>query len=196
MNDQQSTPQAPSPSAPPAIPVAAAPAYPPPAAAMTGHVTLGTGEVRRLASPGKRLGARLIDMILLIVAASIIGAMGIGGGAMLGATGTDAGIGAAIGAFFGAMLTMLVIAVFYEVTLTAVRGQTVGKMAVGIRVARADNGTVPGWGKSIIRWALPNLMCLIPMLGWVGGLLTYVSLTWDDRRQGWHDKAGATVVLD
>lgn len=169
---------------------------PPPVAAMTGQVALGNGQVRTLASPGKRLVARIIDFILLIVAAMILFALGVGGSAALGSSGSDAGAGAAILAFLSTMLIIIVLTIAYEVTLTAIRGQTVGKMAMGIRVARADNGDIPGWGKSIIRWALPNLMCLIPFLGWIGGLLTYVSLTWDDRRQGWHDKAGATVVVD
>lgn len=172
------------------------PAAPPPVAAMTGQVLLGNGRVCTLASPGKRLGARIIDMVLLAVAMFIVAALGIGGSAALGSSGTDAGAGAALGAFFMTMFTVLALTVVYEVSLTALRGQTVGKMAVGIRVARADNGEVPGWGKSIVRWALPTLMCFIPILGWIAGLLTYVSLTWDDRRQGWHDKAAATVVID
>lgn len=178
---------------------AAPPQYPPagyaPPVAMTGFVTLGNGQVQTLASPGKRLGARLIDMVLLIVAATVIGTLGFGSTAALGSLGTDVAAASALGTFFATLLTILAVAIAYEVTLTAIRGQTVGKMAVGIRVVRADNGAVPGWGKSIIRWALPNLMCLIPLVGWIGGLLTYVSLTWDDSRQGWHDKAGATVVV-
>jgi uncharacterized RDD family membrane protein YckC len=162
---------------------------------MTGQVTLGNGQVQTLASPGKRLGARLIDMVLLVVAASLIGTLGFSSTAALGSLGTDAAAAYALGTFFVTLLTILAVAIAYEVSLTAIKGQTVGKMAVGIRVVRADSGGVPGWGKSIIRWALPNLMCLIPFVGWIGGLLTYVSLTWDDRRQGWHDKAGATVVV-
>lgn len=172
------------------------PVAPPPVAAMTGQILLGNGQVRTLASPGKRFVARIIDIILLGLAMLIIGALGIGGTAALGSSGTDAGVGAAVGAFFMTMLTVFLLTIVYEVTLTALKGQTVGKMAMGIHVARADNGGLPGWGKSIIRWALPTLMCFIPFIGWVGGLLTYVSLTWDNGRQGWHDKAAATVVID
>jgi uncharacterized RDD family membrane protein YckC len=163
---------------------------------MTGSVMLGNGEVRTLASPGKRLGARVIDVIVLWFVVMTIGLLGIGGGAVLGANGTDAGIGAAIGALFMTFVTIFIVTIAYEVTLTALRGQTLGKMAMGIRVTRADNGDLPGWGKAIMRWALPHLMMFIPIIGWIGGLLTYLSLTWDDRRQGWHDKAAATVVLD
>jgi uncharacterized RDD family membrane protein YckC len=169
---------------------------PPPAVAMTGRVMLGNGQVHTLASPGKRLGARIIDVILILFGTVIIGFMGIGSSAALGATGTDAGIGAAIGALLLTLLTVVVLTIAYEVTLTALRGQTVGKIAVGIRVVRAEDGGLPGFGKAIMRWALPNLMLFVPLVGWLASVLTYVSLTWDDRRQGWHDKAAATVVLD
>jgi len=195
VDDSGTRPGAGAPHASAGAAIGTAPAVPPPVAAMTGRVMLGNGEVRTLASPGKRLGARILDMIVLIVGAIVLGTLGFGGSAALGASGSETGAAAAIGTFLTTMLTILVLMIAYEVTLTALRGQTLGKMAVGIRVVRAEDGGLPGWGKSIIRWGLPNLMCLIPLLGWVGGLLTYVSLTWDDRRQGWHDKAGATVVV-
>jgi uncharacterized RDD family membrane protein YckC len=171
-------------------------AAPPPAVAMTGRVTLGNGEVRSLASPGKRLGARIIDMVLLSIGSTVVLTIGFSGGALIGAAGTDAAIGAAIGTFFITVILILLLTIVYEVTLTALRGQTLGKMAMGIVVVGGEDGALPGWGKAIIRWALPHLMFLIPMIGWLAGLATWVSLTWDDRRQGWHDKAAATVVIN
>ena len=36
---------------------------------------------------------------------------------------------------------------------------------------------------------------IIPFVGWILALLCYVSLTWDKVRQGWHDKAAATLVV-
>lgn len=163
-------------------------------AAMTGQVTLGNGQIVTLASPGKRLVARLIDFCVVWFGAMFIGLFGFGSGLALGATGTDAGIAAMIGAFVAASLTIFAFSVVYEVSLTALKGQTLGKMAMSIHVARADNGDLPGWGKATGRWALPWLLGLIPFIGWIGTLLTYLSLTWDDRRQGWHDKAASTVV--
>ena len=163
-------------------------------AAMTGQVTLGNGQVRTLASPGVRLVARIIDFCVVWAGGAVIGIFGFGGGLAMGATGTDAGVLAMIAAFVAASMTIFVFSVVYEVSLTALKGQTLGKMAMGIRVARADNGELPGWGKAAGRWALPWLLGLIPLIGWIGTLLTYLSLTWDDRRQGWHDKAAATVV--
>jgi len=169
---------------------------PAPAAAMTGNVTLGNGQVHRLASPGKRLLARIIDVFVLWVGTVALAVLGFGSGAAMAATGTGAGLAAMFGAIFATLLTIIVVSIFYEVTMIALKGQTLGKMAMSIRVARADNGDLPGWGKSIGRWALPMLLGLIPVIGWIGTLLTYLSLTWDDRRQGWHDKAAATVVIE
>ena len=65
-----------------------------------------------------------------------------------------------------------------------------------IMVVRAENGEVPGWGKSIGRWILPGLLGLIPVVGGLLVLLVYLSLLWDASRQGWHDKMGTTVVID
>ena len=100
-----------------------------------------------------------------------------------------------IGVVFGLALTVLVITLLYEVTMIALRGQTVGKMMVGIRVVRADDGDIPDWGKSIGRWLVLVLPGLIPVGGLLLTLLVYLSPTFDDRRQGWHDKAAATVVV-
>lgn len=165
-------------------------------AAMTGQVTLGNGQVRTLASPGKRLVARILDFCVVWAGATFIGLFGFGSGLAMGASGSDVGIAAMVGTFLAASLTIFVFSVAYEVSLTALRGQTLGKMAMSIRVARADNGELPGWGKATGRWALPWLLGLIPLIGWIGTLLTYLSLTWDDRRQGWHDKAAGTVVTE
>lgn len=164
-------------------------------AAMTGQVTLGNGQVRTLASPGKRLVARILDFVVMWCASFIVAMLGFGGGVAAGATGSDVGLAAMFSAFAATVMTIVIISIAYEVTLIALKGQTIGKMVMGIRVARADNGELPGWGKSVGRWALPSLLGLIPLIGWIGTVLTYVSLTWDDRRQGWHDKAAATVVV-
>ncbi|NQW04951.1 MAG: RDD family protein [Acidobacteria bacterium] len=125
----------------------------------------------------------------------MVAMLGFGSGFAAGATGTDLGLAAMVSAFVATFFTIVILSIAYEVTLIAIKGQTLGKMAMGIHVTRADNGELPGWGKSAGRWALPMLLGLIPFIGWIGTLLTYVSLTWDDRRQGWHDKAAATVVV-
>lgn len=134
----------------------------------------------QLAGPAARLGARILDWVVIAVIGVVIAVIGIptarvGGPEMF--------------------LLLPMVGFLYEVPLTAVRGQTLGKMALKVKVVRLDNGLVPGWGKSIGRGIIPMAAALIPLAGWIGALLVYVSMLWDDRRQGWHDKAAKTLVI-
>lgn len=158
--------------------------------AMTGQVMLGNGEIKDLAPPGRRLLARLIDWVILIGVLIVLMVVGIAGAI---AGGDDSSLVPL--ATIGGLVVWVVIVLLYEVTLVALRGQTLGKMVMGIMVGNADDGGVPGWGKSIGRWALPNLVTLIPIVGGLLSLVVYLSLVWDDRRQGWHDKMATTVVI-
>jgi uncharacterized RDD family membrane protein YckC len=159
--------------------------------AVTGSVTLGTGETRLLASPGRRFGARVIDYLVVIFAQIVLGVLGLG---ILGNF-TSSG-GGIIATMFGLAVTLAVLGIAYEATMIALRGQTVGKMAVGIKVIRGDDGGVPGWGKAIMRWIIPFFFIFIPVFGWLLHALVFASLTWDTHRQGWHDKAASTVVVN
>lgn len=92
-------------------------------------------------------------------------------------------------------LIFLAIWVIYEVMLVAMKGQTLGKMLIGITVLRVDNGLVPGWKRSSKRWALPYLLFLIPYAGIFLALLCYSSLLWARNRRGWHDRFAGTCVV-
>lgn len=162
--------------------------------AMTGRVTLGNGEVRDLASPGSRLVARLIDIAILIGVFMVVAALGVAV-FLLGSEVGEEAEGLAMLTGFGGLFVWFVLAFLYEPTLVALRGQTLGKMVMKIMVATAEDGEVPGWGRSIGRFALPNLLNLIPLIGGLLAIVVYISLLWDDRRQGWHDKMGTTVVI-
>ena len=152
---------------------------------------MGTGGSVELASPGARLGARVLDWVIIFAGYIILALIG-----FAAAFGGDFDEEPwSIGAFFVAVLLFGIVGILYEVTLIAVRGQTVGKMATSIKVVRADNGLVPGWGKSIGRWIIPIVLSLIPLVGWILSLLVYLSLVWDKVRQGWHDKAAGTLVI-
>lgn len=85
----------------------------------------------------------------------------------------------------------------YEVTLVAKRGQTVGKMATGIRILQADSGQLPGWSRSMRRWALPGLTQFIPSNfgGSAALIVCYLSLTWGRNHRGWHDMVADTLVV-
>ena len=108
-----------------------------------------------------------------------------------------AGVGAATAGVGGpeTLLLLPLVGTLYEVPLNAVRGQTLGKMALKVKVVRLDNGFAPGWRKSMGRTIIPMAAALIPLAGWIGTLLVYSSLLWNDRRQGWHDRAVKTLVI-
>lgn len=164
--------------------------------AMTGRVTLGNGEVRELASPGRRLVARIIDVVIIVAVVVFLTIVGIAGLVLGSETEADIVEAAALFVGFGGLALFTIVVLLYEPTLIALRGQTLGKMAMRIMVVRAENGEVPGWGKAIGRWILPGLLGLIPVVGGLLVLLVYLSLLWDASRQGWHDKMGTTVVID
>lgn len=77
----------------------------------------------------------------------------------------------------------------YFLTMTALAGQTLGKMALGIRVVRYD-AKKPGWLLAFIR------QCLGYPLSIAGFMLGFVSIFVDLRRQSWHDKMARTLVVE
>ena len=137
------------------------------AAPAAGFAALGTGETVELATPGLRLGARLIDIVIGILLTVVVG-------------------------FIDPFLLPILVGAAYETCFVALKGQTPGKMAVSIKVVRADSGTLPGWGPAAGRWVIPAIGYTLLILP---GLLVHASLLWDDRRQGWHDKAVKTLVV-
>ena len=176
------------------------PAHPP--HAEKGWATLGTGDTVQLARPATRLVARILDGVILAASALIIVVVGF----LTAFDMEDFASGEEefpeVAGFFVAMsLTTMVIGVVYEIALVATRGQTVGKMALKVKVVQAANGLLPGWGKSVGRWLVPAIPGLIgwviPSISYVGllSLLVYLSLVWDKVRQGWHDKTAGTLVI-
>ncbi len=89
--------------------------------------------------------------------------------------------------FLGLLITMLYFAIMH-----AWKGQTVGKMALGIKVVDERAGGLIGFGRALWRYGVTILFMLpfgIPLL------LDYLSPLWDDRNQAWHDKAAKSLVV-
>jgi uncharacterized RDD family membrane protein YckC len=83
----------------------------------------------------------------------------------------------------------------YHILMVHYRGQTVGKMAVAIKIVQIEDGGLPTWDRAAIRWAIPMLLAWIPLVGGLGQLLNYLWMLWDPQRQCLHDKAARTIVL-
>ena len=169
-----------------------------------------------LASMGSRFLARLIDGVIIGVPVGIIMTIITGVMATSAArdaqanyhydptTGTyvgDPNAAAAAGlGFIGVFLLVPVIIVvlqcLYEAVMLGTKGATLGKMAMGVRVVREDNGQIPGMGKGFGRVGTMFGPWIVPCLGSIWILLCYLSPLFDNqRRQGWHDKAVKTLVI-
>lgn len=135
--------------------------------------------VGRLASPGKRLGAYSIDLLLPLVAVFLIFVV-----AGLGAsTGTDAGSG--VGALLG--FALLIAYIIWALALFA-RGSTPGKKVLGMRVIK-ENGRSAGFLTMLLReWIGKPISGMVLLLGYVWILI-------DQDNQGWHDKLMSTYVV-
>lgn len=160
-----------------------APGYGPPAwspAPGSAEPTAGDG---RLAGWWYRVGATVIDGIILLVFESVVGAV-LGAG-LLGTT-------HASGSLAVARVVDLVGALAYQGLLLSYRGQTVGMMAVGTRIVDARSGGGIGVGRGVLRAAIEGLLAVLLFLPWVVDVLWPL---WDRRNQTLHDKIVGTLIL-
>jgi uncharacterized RDD family membrane protein YckC len=67
------------------------------------------------------------------------------------------------------------------------KGQTPGKMAMGIKIVAADGGPI-GLGRAIIRYLCYIVSAVILYLG-------FIMIAFDKRKQGLHDKIAGTFVI-
>ncbi|MFQ6394378.1 RDD family protein [Nocardia sp. KC 131] len=149
-----------------------------------------------LADMRSRLGARIIDTVIIGIPIGIVDAV-IYRASVPYDDSAEVGSGFGIDELLLAIVLGLAFSFAYEVGLTATQGATFGKKALGIRVASADTAGAPGEGIGIgpacARWAtlmLPSALCGL----W--GLLCSASPLRDGAaRQGWHDRASKTYVL-
>lgn len=146
---------------------------------------------RELATPGARVGARLIDLIVLgvLLVPLVLRDFDIDSGGF----GSDQ-------LSTGQLLLSGFVAAAYEIGLVAFKSATLGKMAVGIEVVRKVDGQAPvGFAVAGMRW-LPFAIGYIP-IGYISNLsplLLLASLVLvfvDDFRRSAFDFAGQTYVV-
>ncbi len=145
------------------------------------HANVLNLAVGKLASPGKRLGAYVLDVVVPIVALLVI--FGIGGlGVAAGGQRAGGGIGCLV------MSGLLLAYIIFAFGLFA-RGTTPGKKLLGMYVVKED-GQPAGFGTMLFR-------------EWIGKIISglafglgYVWILFDRDRQGWHDKLASTFVVE
>ena len=82
----------------------------------------------------------------------------------------------------------------YDAVLVAWRGQTLGKLALGLKVVRSDGGRIEWW-QAGIRAVIPQLAWLVPYVGIGLVLAVYLTAMIDPFRRGLHDRAAGSVVV-
>lgn len=154
-----------------------------------------------LAGPGRRLGGYLIDLLVFTPIALIVIMAGLRDSeffelASRGEQLTQAQLEAFQRDLYWPIAVLALLYGAYLVLFTHLKGQTLGKMAVGIKVVQIEDEAKPSWGRAVIRWVVPALASFVPTVGSLLWLLIYLWIVWDPSRQGLHDKAARTVVLD
>jgi uncharacterized RDD family membrane protein YckC len=150
-----------------------------------------------LATPGQRIGARLIDVVINLAIGFVVAAIVVSSDESAGV----GGFGGDVSAGTRALLSILSIAIgfVYEAVITALKGGTPGKLLLGLRVVDADRGSPVTFAQAIVRWAIPGVFGLIPVLGalvvFVVFIVSFVFLFTDARRQTVSDKVAKTVVV-
>jgi uncharacterized RDD family membrane protein YckC len=86
--------------------------------------------------------------------------------------------------------TFLIITFAYYALLEGYLGQTVGKMLLGIKVVREDNGDVPGFGAAAIRTVL-RVIDVLPF----AYLLGFIAIQISAKNQRLGDMLANTLVV-
>jgi uncharacterized RDD family membrane protein YckC len=87
----------------------------------------------------------------------------------------------------GLVLGFIIGAAYQWYFLTQHRGQTPGKMLLGIRVRKTNRRKLTG-ADAVVRYFGYYVNTFFFLLGWIWALF-------DDNHQGWHDKLAGTVVV-
>jgi len=155
----------------------------------------------QLAGWGGRLGAHLIDVLILTVPFLILFVLIAGAVGLTGGSGSDGGLVAAIVLGLLGVLVFAVLALLYAPLLMMRggqrNGQTWGKQVVGLRVVR-DNGQAWTFGPAALREVVLKLIAVnvaslfIPFIPW---FLNFFWPLWDDQNRALHDMAASSHVV-
>jgi uncharacterized RDD family membrane protein YckC len=139
----------------------------------------------------RRFVAYLIDFIILAIVQGPLGAFSGVLGALTGGFTEDTESAGAVMAVAGLQclvsLVSLAISLAYYIGFWAWRGQTPGKMAMGVKIVRTDGSPITV-GTALLRYMGYIVSTLILFIG-------FIMIAFDSRKQGLHDKIANTYVV-
>jgi uncharacterized RDD family membrane protein YckC len=142
----------------------------------------GETRVVRLQGIGPRLGARVVDTVMIFVLSLVVATI-------FGLLGEFIGFYARNTQGWAPFLTAasgLVFSIIYYIYLWSKDGQTLGDTLFGNRIVTAE-GTPPSLGGAIVRFVGYVISAVALSLG-------FIWIAIDGKRQGWHDKMARTYV--
>lgn len=157
-----------------------------------------------LASPGKRLGAALLDVLFVTIVSFVLVIafllLVFGGGAVSGAfdpsTSDDlrpAFVVLVLLGYLGVVVASVLFGIWYYVLRVRAVGATFGKQVLGLRVRTFHTDGQLTWAQVWGRYGIPMLVNAVVGVTFVVDSLW---LLWDSHRQTLHDKLVGTVVVD
>ena len=131
-----------------------------------------------------RCAAFLIDMVITQIAATFLSLLLL----PLYALALSGSVGAIFMVIAASLLLTLLVPSLYFIIFTGLKGQTVGKMALGITVVNQE-GLVPGLRRAALRESVGKSASFIALF------LGFLWVAWDPQKRGWHDKIAGTYVI-
>lgn len=160
-----------------------------------------------LASPWERLGAKMIDQLIVGSVVSAVAAplvffymfdlmdqnrqaqQSLAAGEHL--TFTDVFPPGLILIWVGIGALSVLGTMAYDMVLTVKWGATVGKRVLRLKIIQKEDGATPGWGRMAARSGFTGLVGLLPCVNWLDPLWVFVN----PGKQALHDKVARTVVV-
>lgn len=141
-----------------------------------------------LASPGRRLGAVLLDSVPFIALALVMG--------LLATRSMTAGASSSSGDVVAIVFPVVIIILMgINIYLLAKYGQTIGKRILNVRIARPSGEKANFWRIVLLRYFVAGLPGAIPMVGWIYSIADPLFIFRKDRRCI-HDMIAKTVVVN
>jgi|SRR5215470_5946722 len=142
-----------------------------------------------------RFGARIIDGLVLGVPFFVLVLLLIPSVLKTQSDPANPNVGAFAALGLSFILLSFAISALYEVGMLKYRGATLGKMACGLRVVRAD-GNGLGWGVCIGRFFMWNIVTSgIPYLNFILMLTSSIMAGTDSEKRALHDRVCDTRVI-
>jgi len=136
-----------------------------------------------LASINQRIGARLIDWLILGMVVQVFALTSVGGDFE-----TDPPT--------WVILTAIGVVVSYETILVAWRGRTIGKMVLGIEIVQLADGGRPSLPNAALRVVpIAVLLALLGQLSYIAMVFVYFSAAFMKHHRGVLDLLAGTVVI-